>query len=113
MPILADKSQTNIFLFGSFTVTVSDDEGHNPLPFAASWDFYRYVHMMSCLLWQTRVKLNIFLFGSFTVTVCDDEGHNPLHFCCKSGHLVVLHYLLDHGAEPHQPNIYGDTPLHL
>ena len=48
-----------------------------------------------------------------TVTVCDDEGHNPLHFCCKSGHLVVLHYLLDHWAQPHHTNIYGDTPVHL
>ncbi|XP_055898146.1 serine/threonine-protein kinase TNNI3K-like [Biomphalaria glabrata] len=47
------------------------------------------------------------------VNVKDDEGHTPLHFCCKSGHLVTLHYLLDHGASPHEVNIYGDTPLHL
>ena len=47
------------------------------------------------------------------VNVKDDEGHTPLHFCCKSGHLVTLHYLLDHEALPHEVNIYGDTPLHL
>ncbi|KAH9512436.1 Serine/threonine-protein kinase tnni3k [Bulinus truncatus] len=47
------------------------------------------------------------------VNIKDDEGHTPLHFCCKSGHLVTLHYLLDHGALPHEVNIYGDTPLHL
>ncbi|KAK3756388.1 hypothetical protein RRG08_038877 [Elysia crispata] len=47
------------------------------------------------------------------VNVKDDEGHTPLHFCCKSGHLVTLHYLLDHDALPHEVNIYGDTPLHL
>ncbi|GFO12240.1 serine/threonine-protein kinase tnni3k-like [Plakobranchus ocellatus] len=47
------------------------------------------------------------------VNVKDDEGHTPLHFCCKSGHLVTLHYLLDHSALPHEVNIYGDTPLHL
>ena len=43
----------------------------------------------------------------------DDEEHHPVHFCCKSGHLLVLHYLLDHKADPHVTNIYGDTPLHL
>ena len=30
---------------------------------------------------------------------------------CKSGHLIVLHYLLELGADPHIANIYGDTPL--
>jgi len=47
------------------------------------------------------------------VNVKDDEEHTPIHFCCKSGHLVVLHYLLEQRAEPHAANIYGDTPLHL
>ncbi|XP_052790328.1 serine/threonine-protein kinase TNNI3K-like [Mya arenaria] len=47
------------------------------------------------------------------VNIKDDEEHTPIHFCCKSGHLVVLHYLLEQKADPHCPNIYGDTPLHL
>ncbi|KAH3794079.1 hypothetical protein DPMN_147610 [Dreissena polymorpha] len=47
------------------------------------------------------------------VNVRDDEEHTPIHFCCKTSHLVVLHYLLEQNADPHCVNIYGDTPLHL
>ena len=43
----------------------------------------------------------------------DDEQHSPMHFCCKAGHLAVLNFLLQNGAEPHTANMYGDTPMHL
>ena len=49
----------------------------------------------------------------FAVNVVDGEKHSPLHFCCKTGHLAIMTFLLQQGANPNCTNIYGDTPLHL
>lgn len=47
--------------------------------------------------------------------VKDDEGNGVLHFCCKSGHVALLDVFLDPhlSVNPHEGNIYGDTPMHL
>ncbi|VDP46340.1 unnamed protein product [Soboliphyme baturini] len=44
----------------------------------------------------------------------DDEGNGAIHFCCKGGHVSTLNLLLQQdGVKVHEPNIYGDTPLHM
>jgi serine/threonine-protein kinase TNNI3K len=72
---------------------------------------------------HAQLLFGIFYFykAKFNVTVIarlkDEENNGVLHFCCKAGHSAVLDVLLHPRnaltSTAHEPNIYGDTPLHL
>ncbi|XP_060602558.1 serine/threonine-protein kinase TNNI3K-like [Ruditapes philippinarum] len=84
-------------------VNISGSVGDRPLHLAAGKGYVRVTQNLVEGTGKSKANVN----------VKDDEEHTPIHFCCKSGHLVVLHYLLEQKADPHVVNIYGDTPLHL
>ena len=39
--------------------------------------------------------------------------YTPLHLAANKGHLIVVEYLVDHGADILSENINGEIPLHL
>ena len=45
-------------------------------------------------------------------TSIDDRNCTPLHFAADGGHLAVVTFLLDHGADLESRDVDGDTPLH-
>ncbi|CAL4969310.1 unnamed protein product [Urochloa decumbens] len=47
------------------------------------------------------------------VNASDDSGDTPLAYAVRSGTLDIVQYLLDHGANPDEPNGKGSTSLHL
>ncbi|XP_059146369.1 serine/threonine-protein kinase TNNI3K-like [Physella acuta] len=92
-----------LLLSNGSDINISGSVGDRPIHLASSKANLKIMQLLVEGTSQQKADVN----------VKDDEGHTPLHFCCKSGHLVTLHYLLDHQALPHEVNIYGDTPLHL
>ncbi|XP_012934991.1 serine/threonine-protein kinase TNNI3K [Aplysia californica] len=92
-----------LLLSNGSDINISGSVGDRPIHLASSKANLRIMQLLVEGTSQQKADVN----------VKDNEGHTPLHFCCKSGHLVTLHYLLDHQAVPHEANIYGDTPLHL
>lgn len=81
-------------------INISGGVGDRPLHLACAKG---YMKISQILIQEYKVDVN----------VKDDEEHRPIHFCCKTGNLQILTYLLEHKADTHVTNIYGDTPLHL
>ena len=43
----------------------------------------------------------------------DEDGKTPLHWAAYRGHLPVVEYLCEHGADKEARDAYGMTPLHF
>ena len=43
----------------------------------------------------------------------DDNGRTPLHEAAFKGHLPVMQYLCEQGADQEARDNYGKTPLHM
>ncbi|CAL1282905.1 unnamed protein product [Larinioides sclopetarius] len=47
------------------------------------------------------------------VNAQDNEGHHPLHWAASNGHISILKFLLEAGADPTYVTNKGNTPLHI
>ncbi|GBN55736.1 Tankyrase-1 [Araneus ventricosus] len=47
------------------------------------------------------------------VNAKDNEGHHPLHWAASNGHISILKFLLEAGADPTYVTNKGNTPLHI
>jgi len=47
------------------------------------------------------------------VFVCVQSGLTPLHVAAFMGHMNVVLFLLQHGANPNSTTVRGETSLHL
>ncbi len=47
------------------------------------------------------------------INVSNATGWTPLHFAAKSGHLELMQYLLNNGADPFKVTSSGDDALNL
>eukprot|EP00299_Pterocystis_sp_00344_P011717 c5512_g1_i2.p1 GENE.c5512_g1_i2~~c5512_g1_i2.p1 ORF type:complete len:117 (+),score=9.09 c5512_g1_i2:2-352(+) len=43
--------------------------------------------------------------------VSDKRGNTPVYWACRYGFADVVRVLLEHGADPHFPNVLGNTPI--
>ena len=55
----------------------------------------------------------IILSHGVDVNTAGEHNYTPLHNAIEQGHIEVVRYLLNHGANPFAKTDYGDTPAQL
>lgn len=68
-------------------------------------------------LFQAALDGNLFFLQLYTevggfLDAVDGKGRTALHYNCAGGSSQAVHYLLQHGASVHLPDLSGSTPLH-
>jgi len=49
--------------------------------------------------------------GTATVNKTDENGNSPIHNACQGGHLSIVRFLVNHGADTALKNGYGSSPM--
>ena len=44
---------------------------------------------------------------------CNDEGDTLLHIAAREGDVAIIRFLIAHGADVNERNVYCNTPLHI
>jgi len=57
-------------------------------------------------------RLLIQSIGPQAINVKNNKGHTPLHVAALLSNVWMTLYLLRHGANPNETDMYGNTPLH-